>query len=209
TKVVPKGACDGIFINTTGLGEIWLADPPSGHKAKVNDRILLSGAMGDHGLTIMNSREELNFWTDVQSDSAPLNFMIEGLLKNSTVHVLRDPTRGGLATTLNEIALQSQVGIEIEEQLIPIHESVRSACSFLGLDPLYLANEGKCLCIVPEDQVESALASLRADPLGLGQEACEIGRVTNEHIGKVILKTPIGGARILSMLEGAQLPRIC
>ena len=208
TKVVPKGACDKLFINTAGLGTILVADPPSGHKAKVGDVVLVSGAMGDHGLTIMASREDLSFISDVQSDSAPLNHMVFNLMTNcSDIHVLRDPTRGGLATTLNEIALQSDVGIEIHEDRVPIHESVKSGCSFMGLDPLYLANEGKCICIVPKELANTALDIMHNDPLG--HEAAIIGQVTAQHQGQVILHTPIGGTRILGLLEGAQLPRIC
>ena len=143
TKVVPRGACDKIFINTTGVGEIFIDPVPSGHSARPGDAVLISGALGDHGLTVMGSRENLSFLTDVASDSAPLNRMIEDVIAAAgEVHVLRDPTRGGLATTLNEIAEQSQVCINLEEERIPVHESVKSGCSFLGLDPLYLANEG-------------------------------------------------------------------
>ena len=207
TKVVPKGACDHLFINTTGVGEISVPTPPSGHNAKPGDAILISGSVGDHGLTIMASRDGLNFLSDVKSDSAPLNDLTHILLNKVEVHVLRDPTRGGLATTLNEIALQSNVGIELWESQIPVHASVQSGCAFLGLDPLYLANEGKCICIVPKEAKDMAQTLLRSHPLG--QEASIIGEVTNEHLGKVFLKTAIGGSRILGMLEGAQLPRIC
>ena len=207
TKVVQRGACDRMFINTTGIGEI-VADPvPSGSNARPGDVVLVSGAMGDHGLTVMAQREGLSFLSDVQSDSAPLNDMVGRILNAAgEIHVLRDPTRGGLATTLNEIAQQSGVGIEIEENAIPIHESVRSGCSFLGLDPLYLANEGKCICILPESAAEAALAAMRESPFG--REAAIIGRV-EEGAPQVRLTTAIGGRRLLGMLEGAQLPRIC
>ncbi len=212
TKVVPKGACDKLFITTTGIGELIIPDGPSGHKAHPGDAILISGSMGDHGLTIMAQREELTFDTAIRSDSAPLNHMIEALMcKLTSVHVLRDPTRGGLATTLNEIAHQSDVVIEIEEEHIPVHDAVKNTCSFLGLDPLYLANEGKCLCIVPEQEAEAALHIMRATPQG--HEAVRIGTVLaaegKTKAGQVILKTPIGGKRLLGMLEGDQLPRIC
>lgn len=208
TKVVPRGACDKIFINTTGVGEIFIDPAPSGHSARPGDAVLISGAMGDHGLTVMGSRENLSFLTDVASDSAPLNRMIEDVIAAAgEVHVLRDPTRGGLATTLNEIAEQSQVCINLEEERIPVHESVKSGCSFLGLDPLYLANEGKCICILPEDRAEAALAAMRASPYGA--EAARIGRVSEGKAGQVLLRTRIGGQRLLGMLEGAQLPRIC
>ncbi|MDO5484476.1 MAG: hydrogenase expression/formation protein HypE [Desulfovibrionaceae bacterium] len=207
TKVVPHGACDQIFINTTGIGEIFADPAPSGHHARPGDAILVSGAMGDHGLTIMGSREELSFLTDVRSDSAPLNAMIADIITAAgQVHVLRDPTRGGLATTLNEIAEQSGVQIEIDESLVPVHEAVKNGCSFLGLDPLYLANEGKCICILPEDRAEAALAAMRSSPYGA--EAARIGHVS-EGKPQVRLRTRIGGQRLLGMLEGAQLPRIC
>lgn len=208
TKVVPRGACDKIFINTTGIGEIFTDPAPSGHNARPGDAVLISGALGDHGLTIMGSREHLSFLTDVSSDSAPLNQMIaEVIAAAGKVHVLRDPTRGGLATTLNEIAEQSGVSIDIEEERIPVHEAVKNGCSFLGLDPLYLANEGKCICILPEDRAEAALAAMRASPHGT--EAARIGTVRNGKPGRVALRTRIGGQRLLGMLEGAQLPRIC
>lgn len=208
TKVVPRGACDKIFINTSGVGEIYADPPPSGHAARPGDAVLVSGGLGDHGLTIMASREELSFLTDVRSDSAPLADMVEAVIKAcGEVHTLRDPTRGGLATTLNEIAEQSGVGIEIDEASLPVHESVRGGCSFLGLDPLYLANEGKCICILPEARAEAALAAMRASPFG--REAARIGVVTDGPAGQVALRTRIGGKRLLSMLEGAQLPRIC
>lgn len=207
TKVVPKGACDKIFINTTGIGEVFANPAPSGHSARAGDAVLVSGAMGDHGLTVMGSREGLSFLTDVASDSAPLNHMIADIYEAAgEVHVLRDPTRGGLATTLNEIAEQSQMGILLDETAIPVHEAVRNGCSFLGLDPLYLANEGKCICIVPEDRADAALEAMRRSPYG--KEAARVGTVT-EGKAQVSLQTRIGGRRLLGMLEGAQLPRIC
>ena len=207
TKVVPRGACDKIFINTTGIGQVFASPVPSGHNASPGDAVLVSGAMGDHGLTVMGSREGLSFLTDVASDSAPLNHMIEDIINTvGEVHVLRDPTRGGLATTLNEIAEQSQVSIVLDETSVPVHESVRNGCSFLGMDPLYLANEGKCICIVPEVHADAALEAMRRSPYG--KEAARIGTV-NEGKAQVALQTRIGGRRLLGMLEGAQLPRIC
>ena len=207
TKVVPRGACDKIFINTTGIGQVFASPVPSGHNARPGDAVLVSGAMGDHGLTVMGSREGLSFLTDVASDSAPLNHMIEDIINTvGEVHVLRDPTRGGLATTLNEIAEQSQVSIVLDETSVPVHEAVRNGCSFLGMDPLYLANEGKCICIVPEAHAEAALEAMRRSPYG--KEAARIGTV-NEGKAQVALQTRIGGRRLLGMLEGAQLPRIC
>ena len=165
TKVVPRGACDKIFINTTGIGQVFASPSPSGHNARPGDVVLVSGAMGDHGLTVMGSREGLSFLTDVASDSAPLNHMIEDIINTvGEVHVLRDPTRGGLATTLNEIAEQSQVSILLDEASVPVHEAVRNGCSFLGMDPLYLANEGKCICIVPEAAQKQPLRPCAARP---------------------------------------------
>ena len=207
TKVVQRGACDRIFINTTGIGVITADPAPSGHNARPGDVVLVSGAMGDHGLTIMAHREGPSYLSDLQSDSAPLNNMLQNVLHAvEEVHVLRDPTRGGLATTLNEIAQQSGVSIVLEESAIPVHESVRSGCSFLGLDPLYLANEGKCICILPAADADAALEAMRNSPYG--REAAIIGRV-EEGKPQVRLTTPIGGQRLLGMLEGAQLPRIC
>ncbi|EPR42428.1 hydrogenase expression/formation protein HypE [Desulfovibrio sp. X2] len=208
TKVVPKGAADRIFINTTGIGEIIVDPTPSGDRAAVGDAVLVSGSMGDHGLTILSRRQGLSFDAPVQSDSAALNHLIEKLLRTlPEIHVLRDPTRGGLATTLNEIASSSGAGILVRETELPISDAVRSGCSFLGLDPLYLANEGKFICILPEALADEALAVMRADPLGAG--ACRIGSVVADHAGKVALETPLGGRRLLGMLEGEQLPRIC
>ncbi len=216
TKVVPRGMCDKMFINTTGIGEIITPHPTSGAHAKVGDAILVSGPVGNHGLTIMAQREGLSFVSDVASDSAPLNHMVEAILQSvsdpSHVHALRDPTRGGLATTLNEIAEQSQVCLHLEENAIPIDASVRNGASFLGLDPLYLANEGKLICLVPEAEAEAVLAAMRQSPYGQGA-AC-IGHVHAAESGltrpgQVILITEIGGKRLLSMLEGDQLPRIC
>ncbi len=214
TKVVPRGMCDKIFINTTGIGEIITPHPPSGRGAKEGDAILVSGALGNHGLTIMAQRENLSFISDITSDSAPLNHMVESILQAvstpEAVHVLRDPTRGGLATTLNEIATQSNISMLLEETALPIDESVKSGASFLGLDPLYLANEGKLICIVPENEAEKALSAMRASPYG--QQAACIGKVIaaeDGRAGQVMLRTEIGGKRLLSMLEGDQLPRIC
>ncbi len=216
TKVVPKGMCDKIFINTTGIGEIITPHPPSGHGAKPGDAILVSGCLGNHGLTIMAQREGLSFISDIASDSAPLNHMVQNILNavGSTehVHVLRDPTRGGLATTLNEIAAQSKVAMLLEENALPIDDSVKSGTSFLGLDPLYLANEGKLICIVPQEEAKAVLAAMRTSPYG--KNATQIGHVMapeegQSRAGQVMLSTAIGGKRLLSMLEGDQLPRIC
>lgn len=208
TKVVPKGALDKMFINTTGLGPITVDKPPSGARAADGDAVLISGTVGDHGLTIMSSREGIQFDTEVRSDSAALNDMIGRLLRElPEVHVLRDPTRGGLATTLNEIAVQSGKQVQISEASVPVKPSVSEGCSFLGLDPLYLANEGKVLCILPQAHAEQALQIMRHDPAG--REASWIGSVDSGRAGRVVLTTRIGGQRLLTMLEGEPLPRIC
>ncbi|MFW6236337.1 MAG: hydrogenase expression/formation protein HypE [Desulfovibrionales bacterium] len=208
TKVVPRGAVDKIFINTTGIGEVVASSVPKGNRAEPGDVVLVNGSIGDHGLTILAQREGLSFEAPVQSDSASLHHLILKLIRElPEIHVLRDPTRGGLATTVNEIAGQSKAGVILEEDRVPIKEAVRSGCSFLGLDPLYLANEGKFLCILPEQSAERALSIMQADPLG--REACRVGMVVAEHPGKVALKTSLGGHRLLDMLEGEQLPRIC
>ena len=208
TKVVPRGAVDKIFINTTGIGEIFVAEAPSGHRARPGDAILVSGFVGDHGLAILSKREGLTFEAPVLSDCASLNHLIVRLLESiPEVHVLRDPTRGGVATTLNEIAGQSGVECRILESSIPVRPEVSGGCSFLGLDPLYLANEGKFLCILPQEHAEAALSVMRSDPLG--RDAVQIGTVRADHPGKVVLETPLGGTRLMDMLEGEQLPRIC
>lgn len=207
TKVVPSGVCDKIFINTTGIGEVLVNHSPSGHNAKAGDVVLINGDIGDHGLAVMAARNDISFISDVRSDCAPLASMIKSMLESGACHVLRDPTRGGLATTLNEIAEQSGVGIEIDEDRIPIQEAVKDGCSFLGFDPLYLANEGKCICIAPEKDAQKIIQAMSSSPYG--KDSAIIGRVTKEHSGKVILNTKIGGKRFLGMLEGAQLPRIC
>ena len=211
TKVVPHGACDKIFIATTGLGQVLVDPAPSGARARPGDAVLLSGTVGDHGLTVMAQRESLAFASDARSDSAPLNSMVEELVKLGDIHALRDPTRGGLATALNEIAAQSGCAVTIREADIPVRENVRSACSFLGLDPFYLANEGKLICILPESKTKAALDVMRNSPYG--KDAARIGTVLEPDAplrpGQLVLETPIGGRRLLSMLEGDQLPRIC
>jgi hydrogenase expression/formation protein HypE len=211
TKVTPHGACDKIFITTTGLGEVLAEPAPSGSRARPGDAVLVSGTMGDHGLTVVAQRESLSFATDVRSDSAPLNRMAEELVKLGDIHVLHDPTRGGLATALNEIAAQSGCALTVREADIPVRESVRSACSLLGLDPLYLANEGKLICILPEHRAGAALDVMRDSPYG--KDAARIGTVLEPDAllrpGQLVLETPIGGRRLLSMLEGDPLPRIC
>ncbi len=208
TKVVPKGAVDQIFINTTGLGEILVHDPPQGNKARPGDLVLVSGSMGDHGLTILAHREGLAFQTPIQSDSAALHGLVHKLMQEAgAIHVLRDPTRGGLATTIKEIAEQSAVCIELDEAQIPVNPGVEEGCAFLGLDPLFLANEGKMICILPREYAPKALQIMRSHDMG--HSAAIVGRVIAGHPGRVVLNTGIGGQRLVHMLEGEQLPRIC
>ena len=209
TKVVPRGKADKIFINTTGLGLIERDITLGGELAVPGDSIIISGTIGDHGACIMAAREGLiTISSPVKSDSAPLHQLLNNVLDAvDGVHVLRDPTRGGVAATLNEIALQSNVGIEIDEGSLPYRDSVTGLCEILGLDPLYLANEGKVLIFVKGPQSQAALESIRTN--SLGSEAKIIGRVVEDHPRKVILKTSLGGKRILDMPAGEQLPRIC
>jgi len=207
TKVVERGAADGVFINTAGLGVVADDIHISARNARPGDAILVSGAMGDHGLSIMTRREGLAFESPLMSDCAPLHDIVAALLAACPVHVLRDPTRGGLATALNELASASSVGIEVEDASIPVHDPVRAASELLGLDPLYVANEGKFIAIVPGDCADDALAALRRHPLG--REAAVIGRVVEDHPGRVTLRTLLGTHRLLDMLAGEQLPRIC
>ncbi len=208
TKVVEKGKGDGLFINTAGIG--WLAEGMhiDGEQAKPGDVVLVSGTLGDHGIAVLAARGELGFDTDVQSDVAPLNHMIQDLLKAAPhTHVLRDPTRGGLATTLNEIAKQSGVCIWLEEDSLPVQPAVRAASEMLGFDPLYIANEGKLIVIVPAEEAGQALACLQQNQYG--KNAARVGEVRSDPKGRVLLRTPIGGTRILDMLAGEMLPRIC
>jgi len=208
TKVVPKGAADKIFINTSGIGQPLTQTNISGANAHPGDKIILSGDIADHGVTILMQREGLRFDAAIQSDSAPLNHMVEQMLAVSgEVHVLRDPTRGGVGTTLNEIALQSQVGIQINEESIPVKAAVAGLCELLGLDPLYVANEGKLLACVSARHAEIVLAAVKQNPYG--REACIIGEVVDTFPGQVFMQTRIGGRRIVDMLTGEQLPRIC
>ena len=212
TKVVPHGAADKMFITSTGLGEVISLPAPSGRRARPGDAILVSGSMGDHGLTVLSRRAELSLSLATRSDSAALNHMVAALIaENLDIHVLRDPTRGGLATTLNEIAAGSGVVCRIRESDLVIHQGVAAGCAVLGLDPLYLANEGKLICMLPAKHAEAALAIMRSFPEG--REAVRIGEIEapgpKTKPGQVVLQTPLGGHRLLGMLEGAQLPRIC
>lgn len=208
TKVVPRGKADKLFINTAGIGRFDHPLDIAGNRAQTGDRVLISGSIGDHGMAVLAGREGLELGSDIRSDCAPLNGLVASLIAalGPELHVLRDPTRGGVATTLKEIATQSRAGILLEEAQLPIHPAVAGACAILGLDPLYVANEGKLLAIVAPDGAERALAALRSHPLG--REARQIGEVTG-HSGKLALRTAIGGLRAIEMLAGEQLPRIC
>lgn len=208
TKVVEKGKADKLFISTTGIGWIPAGVNISGDKARDGDAVIISGSLGEHGMAVLAARGNLNFEAEIQSDVAPLNHLIQGVLKCAPhIHVLRDPTRGGLATTLNEIALQSQVSIELIEDVIPVKQPVKTACEMLGFDPLYVANEGKVIIILPESEANAALDYLHQQTLG--KDAALIGYVKKDHAGRVLLKTLIGGTRIVDMLAGELLPRIC
>ena len=208
TKVVPKGAADKIFINTSGIGVVDENVNVSGANGRPGDAIILSGTMADHGMTILTQRQGLAFESDVKSDSAPLNHMVADILGTCcNIHVLRDPTRGGVGTTLNEIADKSKAGIRIYEDRLPVRPSVSGICELLGFDPLYVANEGKLLAFVPADQADQVLAAIQQSPYG--KDACIIGEVIDDHPGRVFMRTRIGGERIVDMLTGEQLPRIC
>jgi len=208
TKVVERGGADELFISTAGLGLVPQGVDISASNARPGDLVILSGAIGDHGIAVLSEREGLAFKAELASDVAPLNGLVAAMLKASShIHVLRDPTRGGLATSLNEIALQSQVGIRIEESNVPVHDAVRAACEMLGYDPLYVANEGKLVAIIAPDDGERILEAMRNE--AHGQEAAIIGEVMAEPKGKVLLRTGIGGTRIVDMLAGEMLPRIC
>jgi len=208
TKVVEKGKGDGLFINTTGIGIVPEGVRLSSNQAQRGDRVLLSGSIGDHGIAILAQREGLEFETTIVSDSAPLHDMVAAMLNvSSQVRCLRDPTRGGLSSTLNEIAEQSGVDIRIEEQAIPVREEVRSACELLGLDPLYVANEGKLVAIVAPEAAQAVLDAMRGHPRGSG--AAAIGTVGGGRAGMVSLRTAFGSTRLVDLLAGDQLPRIC
>jgi hydrogenase expression/formation protein HypE len=208
TKVVPRGKADKVFINTTGIGVVPPGICIGGQYARPGDAVLINGTIGDHGMAVLCKREGLAFENEIRSDSAALNGLVEVMLEACPhIHVLRDPTRGGVATTLNEIAGQSGVGIKLFEEALPVREDVAGACELLGLDPLYVANEGKVLAMVPGEMAESVLGSMRRHPLG--GKACRIGEVVASEPGRVFLKTRIGGHRLVDMLRGEQLPRIC
>jgi hydrogenase expression/formation protein HypE len=208
TKVVNRGQADKLFITTSGVGIVPPGVYISGANARVGDKILLSGTVGDHGIAIMSQREGLKFSMTLKSDCAPLSKLVSQMLEvTSRIHCLRDPTRGGLATTLNELARQSNTGIVIEEARIPIKEEVKAACELLGLDPIYVANEGKLVAIVDPVDADRILARMRRNRYG--RDAAIIGEVGNQHQGKVVMKTKLGPSRIVDMLSGELLPRIC
>lgn len=208
TKVVPKGAVDKIFINTSGIGQISENVNISSHSARPHDKIILSGSIADHGMTVLTQREGMTFDAPIKSDTAALNHLVAGMLAASKdIRVLRDPTRGGVGTALNEIAGKSEVGINIYEEKLPIKKEVAGLCELLGFDPLYVANEGKLIAFVAPEHAEAVLAAMKADKLG--QDACIIGEAISDNPGRVIMQTRIGGARIVDMLTGEQLPRIC
>jgi len=208
TKVVEKGSCDGLFINTSGIGRVRDGIELSVSQARPGDVILVSGTLGDHGIAILAEREGLEFEGEIASDTAPLHTLTRELLgATRAVRCMRDPTRGGVSSSLNEIAERSGAGVELDEASIPVRPEVRGACEMLGLDPLYVANEGKLVAIVAPEGVEAALEAMRTHPLG--HDACKIGRVTREHPGMVTMRTVLGTSRIVDMLSGDQLPRIC
>ena len=208
TKVVDRGKGDGVFITTSGVGLVPEGRSLSIHGARPGDRILVSGTMGDHGIAIMSVREGLDFETVLESDSAPLNGLAEAILEACPrTRCMRDPTRGGLSGALNELAEASGVGVVLDEEAIPLRREVRAACEMLGLDPLYVANEGKLIAVVPEEDAGRALDAIRAHPLG--REASVVGTVVDRHPGLVILRSLVGGERVVTLLSGEQLPRIC
>ena len=209
TKVVEQGKGDGVFISTTGVGMLPPGVSVSGRNARSGDVILVSGTIGDHGVAVLSQRESLAFETTIESDTAALHTLVADLMAAApgAVRVLRDPTRGGLATTLNEIARQSGVGMRLQEAAIPVKPQVDAACELLGLDPLYVANEGKLIAIVAPEAAEAALAALRAHPLGA--DAARIGEVTTEPHHFVQMTTAFGGQRVVDWLSGEPLPRIC
>jgi len=208
TKVVNRGSADKLFINTAGVGIIPEGVNVSGDRAVPGDKIILSGNIGDHGIAVLSQREGLSFSTQLESDCAPLGSLVARMLAaSSDIHCLRDPTRGGLATTLKELAKQSKVSIRIEEEKIPVRQEVLAACEMLGFDPLYVANEGKLVAIVPAKDADKVLKAMRGNHYGA--EAAIIGEVGAEHPGRVVMKTCMGSSRIIDMLVGDPLPRIC
>ncbi len=208
TKVVDKGSCDKIFINTTGIGCVPKDVTISAGSIQAGDKIIISGTVADHGMAIMTSREDLSFETRIKSDSAALNSLVARMLEASTaIRAMRDPTRGGVATTLNEFARSSQIGITLFGEQIPLLPEVRGACEILGIDPLYVANEGKLITIAAPEEAEKILEAMRQHPLG--RQAAIIGEAVSDHPGMVTMETGLGASRIVDMPVGEQLPRIC
>ena len=208
TKVVDRGHGDGVYINTSGFGIVPEGVRIGPSLARPGDAVLVSGDLGVHGIAILSVREGLEFGAPIESDTAPLNGLVAALLAETRdIHVLRDPTRGGVASTLNEIARAARVGIAIEERKLPVPDEVRAACELLGMDPLYVANEGKLVAIAPAEAAERLLECMRRHPLG--RRAAIVGRVTEDHPGVVVARTGIGGMRVVDMMVGEQLPRIC
>jgi hydrogenase expression/formation protein HypE len=209
TKVVDRGRGDGVFINTTGLGVVADGVEIAPRRARPGDHVLLSGPIAEHGIAILSVREGLEFESPVVSDSAALHGLAAAVLAaaGDALHVLRDPTRGGVSSATNEIAQAARVGVRLEEAAIPISEPVRGACEILGLDPLHVANEGKMLAFVAPERARDALAAMRACPLG--RDSARIGEVVADHPGRVVMRSRIGGTRVVDMLSGEQLPRIC
>jgi hydrogenase expression/formation protein HypE len=208
TKVVPRGACDKLFLTTTGIGVIRTGLDLGAHRAQPGDAVLVNGVLGDHGAAVLAARGDLALDAPIDSDCAALHGLVDALLAAvPATRFMRDATRGGVATVLNEIAIAAGCGIELDECAVPLREAVKGFCEILGLDPLYLANEGRLVAIVPPSDADRALAAMRAHPLGAG--ACRIGRVTERRPRQVIMRTVLGGQRIVDMLVGDQLPRIC
>ncbi|NQV38042.1 MAG: hydrogenase expression/formation protein HypE [Candidatus Marinimicrobia bacterium] len=208
TKVVSRGSCDKIFINTSGIGLVPDGVNIDMSQIKTGDKIILSGTIADHGMAVLTTRKGLSFQSRVKSDTAALNGLVDTILNvTKDVHAMRDPTRGGVATTLNEFAKQTQLGICIREDRIPVEPDVKGACEVLGIDPLYVANEGKLICVVPHEHAESVLAAMRRHPLG--RQSVILGEVVNDHPGMVTMKSLLGAKRIIDMPIGEQLPRIC
>jgi hydrogenase expression/formation protein HypE len=208
TKVVQRGKADGLYITTSGVGAVLPGRKLGGAQARPGDVVILSGPIGDHGIAVLSARGELGFQADVVSDVAPLNHLVRAILEASDqVHVLRDPTRGGVATSLNEIARQSQAGILIQEHAISVRPAVAAACELLGFDPLYIANEGKLLVIAARPDAEKILAAMQAAPYGA--EARLIGEVTDQPRGRLLMRNRLGTTRVVDMLAGEMLPRIC
>lgn len=208
TKVVDRGKADKVFINTSGIGLVMPGVDINPKNIRPGDTIIVSGQIAEHGIAIMSVREGLEFETQLQSDTAPLHSLVEAMLTaDANIHALRDPTRGGVASALNELAESAHIGLEIVEEKIPVKEEVKGACEILGFDPLYVANEGKLIAIVPASEAESILAAMHGHPNG--RDAIIIGEAVASHPGTVLMKSRIGGTRVVDMLTGEQLPRIC